>query len=402
MTARNRPATDDASSRPEDVRTAFRLYARTLPGLEHLLAEEASRKSRSAHAVVAKGRIDVGPLTLDPAWRRLLVCDALCLVVRRAAGRFTGRQGLAEVRGKLSRTAFDRHLACLRGLGLPVAGTFRLRVSVAPACGFAFFDVLREGLPIVERRLGLRATEGPADLLVDLECLPDELTIGLALPLADWAHPPGKRLPRSLAGALLYLARPAPHVAVCDPDCGSGELLQAWRSTTGSGRLLGLTLPRRRQDPTSAGLPTAVASPRSWPVADGRLSRIISALPRVASAPQLAHVLDEASRCLAVGGRAAMATTLTEAWHAAVASQPGLVLEREVRVHMDGRPLDVIVLARQPGARRHRTPVTAGDRARAARRLVGAAGRPPRRPRRGQGATKKRSRPRRPGRAALS
>jgi hypothetical protein len=111
---------------------------------------------------------------------------------------------------------------------------------------------------------------------------------------------------------------------------------------------------------------------------------VISVLPRIAEPPQLAHVLDETARCLAPGGRAALATTLTGAWRAVVEAQPRLVLEYEARVHGEAGALDVIVLTRSPDARGHRTSVTAGDRARASRGLAGTARKPhPQRARRG-------------------
>jgi hypothetical protein len=368
-------------SRP--ARPPARLQARTLPGLEALLSEELVGALRAERIEATRGRVIFDCPTPKPPLAGILPCDGLGLLVRHAAGDFAGPRGLAELRGKLARTTFDRHLPRLPGLGLAPPEGFRVRVSVARSCGFAFFDVVREATPILERRLELPASEGTDALVVDIECSPSELHIGLGLPLTDWVESRRRTLPRSLVGALVCLARPAPRLTVGDPDCGSGELLQAWRSVAPSARVLGFSLGPRDAIIRGA-VPAVIASPRAWPVAPGRLSRVISALPRITSPGQLAHVLDEASRCLAAGGRVALATALTGAWRAAIESQPRLSLERVLRVQQDDRPLDVIALIRHPDTGSHLTATTAGDRARAARKLGGATPQQkPRRARRG-------------------
>ena len=384
MTSPRRPAPGRRPPPSRPARPPARLHARALPGLEPLLSEELIRALRADRLEVTRGRVLFDCLAPRPPLAQILPCDGLCLLVRHAAGDFAGPRGLAEVRGKLARTTFDRHLPRLPELGLAPPEGFRVRASVARSCGFAFFDIVREVAPILERRLALPAAEGPNALVVDIECSPTELHIGFGLPLVDWAEARRRALPRSLAGALVCLARPAPRVAVGDPDCGSGELLRAWRTVVPTARPVGFSLGPR--DAISRGAaPAVIASPRAWPLAPGRLSRIISALPRITSAGHLAHLLGEASRCLAAGGCAALATPLTGAWRAAVESQPRLSLERVVRVHHDDRPLDVIVLTRRPDTGSHLTPTTAGDRARATRKLGGAAAQQkPRRARRGQ------------------
>jgi hypothetical protein len=359
------------------------LHARALPGLERILGEELTRMLPSTQPEVMKGCVLFDLREGRPQLRRLLACDSLSLLVRHAVGDFSGRRGLAELRSKLSRTEFARDLARLPEFGLGPPETFRVRASISPACDFAFFDVNREATPILEHRLGLRPVEGSPDVIVDIECSAADSHVGFGLHLIDWADARRRAIPRSLAGALVHLARAAPHVAVCDPDCGSGELLQAWRVAAGPAKAVGLSLGRRRGEPAVPFVVTA--SCRAWPIAHGRLSRVISVLPRITKPPQLAHLLDEAARCLAPGGRTALATTLTGAWRAAVEAQPRLVLEYQARVHGEVGPLDVIVLTRSSGTEGHRTPVTAGDRARASRGLSDAAHKPrPQRARRGK------------------
>ncbi|MBM3500803.1 MAG: hypothetical protein FJX74_19255 [Armatimonadetes bacterium] len=347
----------------------MRLYARVLPGLEALCAEEVSGLLRAERVETGKGRVEFGCPLPQPGLRSLLVCDSLCLLVRRSEGDFGGRGGLTALRAKLARTDFDRHLARWAQPGLPAVASFRVRAVVGKGCEFAFFDVVREATAILARRLDLPPAETGAPLVVDLECSPTDLHIGLALPLPDWTDAPRRAAARSLAGALVRLARPAPQLAVCDPDCGSGELLRAWALAARRPRLLGLTL-GRRSDAGRDGPPCAAASPRAWPVGAGRLSRVLSLLPRINDPAQLAHLLDELTRCLAVGGRAVFATALTGAWRTAVEALPRLTLERSLRVQDGDRRVDVIVLTRSPDARTHATSTTAGARARATKDLA--------------------------------
>jgi hypothetical protein len=278
-----------------------------------------------------------------------------------------------------------------------------MHAVVASACDFAFFDLLREIPPILQRRSGLAPADDAGDVVIDLDCATDVLTIGLRVPLRDWGASPRRELPRSLAGALIRLARPASGLAVCDPDCGEGELLAAWRLAVGGGRAIGLTRVRPRSTPPPG---VVVASPRGWPLPAARVSRVVSALPRIGSPVQLAHLLSETARCLAPGGCAAVATTLTKAWRAALEAQPRLLLEQAQRVATDAGPVDVIVLLRSAdGQAPHRTLTTAGDRARATQKLQRSIepnrGTPPRRGRRGtkKGAfpARKPGSPRRPG-----
>ena len=380
-----RPSRPRADTRPPaPARPPARLYARTCPGLEEALSHELSQTIRPNHIETAKGFVTFEWPSPQPTAKRLLACDSLCLLVRHAVGDLAGRRGLTELRGKLARTTFDHHLPRLPEFGLARPETIRVRASVARPCAFAFFDVVREATPIVERRLGLPASEAAGALVVEVECSATDLYVGFGLPLIDWVDPRRRALPRSLVGALVRLAGPGPHLAACDPDCGAGEVLRAWRLVAPRGKALGLSMGRRRGESDATVPPGVVASPRSWPIAGGRLSRIISALPRIADPGQLAHLLDETARCLAVGGRAVLATALLGASRAAVESQPRLRLERSLRVHVAEGHLDVIVLTREPDARPHRTPTTAGDRARATKGLGGAVSAPrPRRARRG-------------------
>ena len=349
------------------------------------MGEEVARLLRVGAAEITKGRVAFEYSATRPNPRELLGCDALCLLVRHSEGDFGGRRGLTELRGKLARTDLERQLARLAEYGVPAARSFRVRATVGKGCEFAFFDVVREATPILERRLELPHSDAPGGVVLDVECSPTDLYVGLALPLPDWADGARRLGPRSLTGALVRLAQPAPQVAVCDPDCGSGEVLRAWSRAARRPRLLGFYR-GRREAIDLGGAPAVIAGPRAWPVAEGRLSRVISLLPRIADPGQLAHVLGEVVRCLAVGGRAVLATGLVTAWRSAVEAQPRLTLERSLRVLDGDRRLDVIVLTRSSDARAHPTPTTAGDRARATKSLADGLGK--RRPQRGRRGSK--------------
>lgn len=363
------------------------LVARVIPGLERLLLEELRAGTKLRSARVCNARVffelteDSGELA---CLRRTLVCESLGLVVREARGRFSGPQGLGELRGKLARTVFDHHLPLLARFGLRPPRYFRVQPIVGPTCQFTFVHVLREAVPILARRLGLGPSQGEDALVIQVECSPRELLISLALPLIDAKIGDRTRTPRSLVGALVYLAQPVARAALCDPDCGAGEVLAMYRAVVGRARSIGLTMARQDMHPTQhCGVeklvcrsqhfgPMAVASPRTWPIANGRLSRVVSALPRMNTPFQLARLIDETARCLAAGGRAVFATKLTDSWRPIVESQPKLSLERSLPVHLDTSTQNIFVLTRAIELHPSRLPMTAGDRARASRSLTAA------------------------------
>ena len=370
----SRPRPRQAERRPPKPAPAptrrIGLYALTPPGLQGVLADEAKAALSASDVLEEKGLIRLSVPSPPAAPLRLLSCDRAALQVREAGGNFLGARGFAEVRSKLARTDFDRALGVLSECGLAQPATFSVVADIAPACEFAFFDVKREVPGIVARRLGLEPSEDGPDLLVHLACSAETLLIGLCLPLLPLSRQGSysRDLPRALVGALTYLAGPAPRVAVADPDCGGSELLHAWQAASGPGRLVGMTF--------GAAPPEAVpwlarASHRAWPVADHRLSRVVSALPRLRSPAEVAHLLDETARCLAPGGRATYLLPGGVDVRAAIDAHPRLVLERAVPVELPSGSRTIAVLAATRAAPSHRTPTTAGDRARAARGLGG-------------------------------
>jgi SAM-dependent methyltransferase len=113
-----------------------------------------------------------------------------------------------------------------------------------------------------------------------------------------------------------------------------------------------------------------VASPRAWPVADLRLSRVLSLNRRLRTPAELAQLLDEIARGLAPGGRAVLLTPAEEAFGRALEAQPRLTLERSLSVREGGAARRILVLRSEPHPSHH-LPRTAGDRERATRELGG-------------------------------
>ncbi len=365
---RPHPAPAERPSRPE-----VDLYATTAPGLEDLLREELEGVAWAREVGLVKGRVTFSAAATPPRPLPLLVCDRAGLAVRTAHGDFTGLRGLTELRGKLARTEFDRALAALAGLGVAKPRTFKIVAEVAPACDFMFFDVKREGTPIIAGRLGLEPSEEQPDLLVDVQVLPEAVHVGLELLLWSWAAAAKPaRTPRSLVGAVIRLAGPAPRLTACDPDCGAGELLEAWRAVAGLGRVIGLgARPPARQRPTPRVPGVAVAIPRAWPIADARLSRVFSLNPRLRTPVDFAKLAEETARCLAPGGVAVFLIPADEALLRGLEAQPSLTVERTILMRDREEPRRVVVLRREGKAPGHHTPTTAGDRARATRNLGG-------------------------------
>jgi len=352
----------------------LRLYASTSAGLEALLAEELGRAGFAADLHLDRARVTFALTSVPVPPFRLLVCDRAGMAIRSAEGHFVGPRGLADVRGKLARTEFDRAFSALPAFGAPAPSTFRVAAAAALACDFMFFDVKREATPIIAHRTGLSPSEEHPDVIVDVEVLPSTLHIGVALPLIPLT-PPSSRLPRSVAGAVLGLAAPAPHLTVCDPDCGAAELLRAWAVVAPHSRALGLA--PRPVGPAAAPHPpwVAAASPRAWPIADDRLSRVISLNPRLRTPVDFAGLLDETARCLAPGGGAVLLIPADQAFPQAIEAQPCLVIERTVVVRDRDDRRRIVVLRRELKPPGHRTDLTAGDRARASQRLGGVVGR---------------------------
>ena len=349
------------------------LYATTLPGLEVVLAEELADKWANPDVEV-RGRTVVfrrpSPLHLPLA---LLACDAVCLLVREAHGDFAGHNGLGALCGKLARTQFDRSLELLAQAGRPTPRTLAVAADVAGACGFMFFDVKRQATPVLANRLGLSASDEHPEVVVHVQCLPHIVRVGIRLPLVSW-RPPSARateLPRSLVGSLVRLADPRQPVTLCDPDCGPGDVLLAWEKATGARHAVGLDFGRRSRQQSGAARWLVQASTRRWPIADDRLSRVVSALPRVRSPAEFAKLLGETDRCLAPGGRAVFSIPADEVFHSAIEARPRLVLARDVKFRRERKPRRIIVLTRDGPPNSHRTPMTAGDRARATSGLGG-------------------------------
>ena len=365
---RSRPAPAERPSPPE-----VDLYATTAPGLEDLLREEVESAGLARQVGLVKGRVTFSAVGAPPLPLPLLACDRAGLVVRTAHGDFTGLRGLTELRGKLARTEFDRALAALAALGVEKPRTFKVVAEVAPACDFMFFDVKREGTPIIASRLGLELSEEQPDVLVDVQVLPDAAHVGLELPLVSWAAAAKPaRVPRSLVGAVIRLAGPAPRLTACDPDCGAGELLGAWRAVAGPGRVIGLgARPPARPQPTRRVPGVAVAIPRVWPIADARLSRVFSLNPRLRTPVDFAKLADETARCLAPGGRAVFLVPGDQDLLRALEAQPSLTVERTILLRDREESRRLVVLRREGKAPGHHTPTTAGDRARATRELGG-------------------------------
>ncbi|MGQ9732495.1 MAG: hypothetical protein ACUVX8_14635 [Candidatus Zipacnadales bacterium] len=348
--------------------TEVRLWLSTLEGLESLLSEELTARFQGEVLAADSGQVLFKVQVTPPLPRDLGACNYLQLLVRRAEGDFRGARGLAVVKQKLARTEFDHALRDLNALQLPKPSAFRVRAAAAPECGFTFFDLSREAFPILEHRLALPPTDAPSAFTVAISCLPHELWVGFELPLIAWPIDT-RNTPRSLLGAAIRLAQPRPQLTVCDPDCGRGELLAAWEALSSAGRCLGLSW--GAQTNTIRTSPLVIASPRAWPIASGKLSRVISLLPRVRTAAQLAHLVAEMDRSLAVGGRAVLATSLEKELMAAVTAVPHLQLERIVRARWNNINISLVVLVRPISSLPHRTPLTAGDRWRATAKLGG-------------------------------
>lgn len=353
-----------------------------------VLAEELAVAS-AAHAVDARRGVVVFEHILPvPIPAPLLACDTLNLLVREANGDFTGANGLGSLCGKLARTEFDRSLDLLSRLRVPPPRTFTVAANVARDCGFMFFDAKRRALPILARRLGLTPSDEHPDIVVDLQCLLDLVRVGVRLPLKAWPRPspkaPGTSA-RSLVGAVIRLAGPNQAATLCDPDCGSGEALATWQALVGARHTVGFEFRRPSSQPAITAGRVVQASTRRWPIADGRLSRVVSTLPSVRSAAEFAKLLGETERCLAPGGRVAFVVPGDTVFDSAIQARPGLSLQREVRFRSDGQGRRVIVLLRGGVREGHRTDLTAGDRARATSKLGGVRsrqGRGSRKPRR--------------------
>lgn len=375
------------SARPRR-RGQARLYATTLPGLEGVLAEELVGASAARDVAAGRGTVIFEHQMPLPLPAPLLACDTLSLLVREAQGEFAGAKGLGTLCGKLARTQFERSSDLLSRLRGAAPRTFTVAADVARGCGFMFFDARRRALPVLAQRLGLTPSDDQADLVVDIQCFPDVVRIGVRLPLQTWPRPSAKASdsrPRSLIGSLIRLADPNRAVTLCDPDCGSGEILAAWQSVVGARHVVGLGFRRPSSQLVTAAGRLVQASSRRWPIGDGRLSRIISTLPFVRNPAEFAKLLGETDRCLAPGGSAAFVVPGDTVFDSAVQAQPGLRLEREVRFRSDGQALRIIVLQRGKTRESHRSDLTAADRARATSELGGVKsrrGRGPHRPRR--------------------
>jgi hypothetical protein len=380
-------------------RERARLYATTLPGLEAVLAEELVGTSGAQAVDAGHGSVVFEHPVPVPLPAPFLACDSLSLLVRDARGDFTGANGLSAVCGRLARTQFDRSLDLLSRLTKSPPRTFTVAATVASDCGFLFFDAAHRALPVLANRLDLPASDREPDLVIDLHCLPDLLRIGVRLPLQSWPRPTRKSpdsIPRSLVGSLIRLAGPNRAATLCDPDCASGEIIAAWQSVVGARHVVGLEFRNLSPQPLVAARRVVRASSRTWPIADGRLSRVVSALPFVRAPAEFAKLLGETERCLASGGRAAFAIPGEDVFDSGIRARPRLKLQREVRFREGKQARRIVVLAPERTARSHRTDLTAGDRARATSALGGLKSgqrRRSRRPRRP--AAKGRSRPRR-------
>lgn len=345
-----------------------------LPGLEAVFAEELVGTAGVRDIDAGRGTVVFDhqvPLSLPAPF---LACDTLSLLVREAHGEFTGPNGLGSLCGKLARTQFDRSLDLLSRLRVPGPRSFTVAADVARDCGFMFFDARRRALPILAARLNLEPSDSNPDLVVDLECFPDLLRIGVRLPLGAWLPPsPGApaRHARSLIGSLIRMAAPNRSVTLCDPDCGSGEVLAAWQRVVGARHVVGLDFRRSARQAEAAPGQLVRASSRRWPIADRRLSRVVSTLPFVRSPAEFAKLLAETNRCLAPGGRAAFVLPGDAAFDSALQAQPGLILQREVRFREDRHARRIIALGRAGAPQSQRSDLTAGDRARATSELGG-------------------------------
>jgi hypothetical protein len=349
-----------------------RLYASTRPGLEELLAEELVERGLGSAVEAGKGLAVFGAGRSLHVPLPLLACDRAGILVRVAEGDFAGPRGLSELCGKLARTQFDRGLASLARLGARRPRTVRVQATVSPRCGFMFFDAQRETAGIVARRTELEHSGNRADVVVDIDVQPVELRIGLLLPLA-WPELPalGSR-PRSVTGALLRLAQPSARLTACDPDCGAGELLRAWREVVREARLIGLAGHRpARAKAESPDLPLVVSHSRAWPIADGRLSRVLTANPHLRAPADLARLLEETARCLALGGRAVLMVRSEGPFRRVIEAEGRLAVDRSVVLRGQEETERIVALRRESPRSGHRTAVTAGDRARATRKLGG-------------------------------
>ncbi len=392
----SRSARRDPRSRRQE---RARLYATTLPGLEVVLAEELVGGSGAEAIDAGHGSVVFEHPVPVPLPAPFLACDTLGLLVRDAQGDFTGANALGVVCGKLARTQFDRSLDLLSRLTRSTPRTFTVAANVASDCGFLFLDARRRALPVLANRLDLPASDRDPDLVIDLQCFPDLVRIGVRLPLQSWPRPARKSLgtiPRSLVGSLIRLAGPNRAATLCDPDCASGEIIAAWQSLVGARHVVGLEFRNLSAQPLVAAGRVVRASSRVWPIADGRLSRVVSALPFVRAPAEFAKLLGETERCLASGGRAAFAIPGEDVFDSGIRARPRLKLQREVRFREGKQARRIVVLAPERTPRSHRTDLTAGDRARATSALGGVKSqqrrrsRRPRRPPGGRGSRRER------------
>ena len=357
---------------------------RCAPGLEGLLADEAGERLHAAPAQVGSGLAQIAFTGHPQRLGELLVADDVWVFVRAIAGDFRQERHLSALRSKLARTNPERALTSLRRVQ-PVPAKPRVHLTgVAHGGSLRFYDLQRECRDVVAGILGGVPVDEGGDVGALLVCAAEYAFLGLRLPAAPFAASPGLLRAAhghaSVAGAIIWLARPVPGVSVCDPDAAEGSLLAAWSQVAPPRRAVGLD--RRALEP-GGGISVLEALPSRWPVEDHSLSRVVSLLPRVRQPLQMAELLGEVARCLAAGGCAALATPLADVLQTGLTAQPLLRVTARHTARLGDERLTLFALAAESGEHRPIVETTAGDRFRASRPEAGprrlSAGRPERR-----------------------
>ncbi|HET7558330.1 MAG TPA: methyltransferase domain-containing protein [Limnochordia bacterium] len=338
----------------------YHLLATVLPGLEAVAVDEiAAKLPGTACAATRRGRLlCASPYAYDD-WFGLRSVDnlyALC--------------GVLEIGPhKADLAAFTRAVAALpvnallRDLGRTGRGRFFVNASRAGAQTYSRFEVADAAMDGLARATGLERGEAEAhELEFRLDVAGPEALLSLRLTDPSFRFRGNRTFSRAalrppVAHALVWLSRPGPADAFCDPCCGSGSLL-AERAAYPYARLLGGDLSPEAIAAARANAPGAelrVWDAAALPLDAHSIDVVACNLPwgrQIGALHEMVPLYDrlaaELQRILVPSGRAVMLTDLPDLWRRAC-DRTALAVEVAAEPSLKGLHPKVLAVRTRPG-----------------------------------------------------